>query len=131
MFLKNKLVVLLLFAVLLTAFSYWRYTYRKQTYTQDQLFTWIETGYSQHFCNVVFPNFASCVTASVLQCPQLVHEALEPCVANLKIGLSATIKKQDVEELYARVGECFEMNIHSNIVNQFLVKSQECIDMMS
>jgi hypothetical protein len=131
MLLKNKLIILLVGAALLAVFSYWRYDSRKQTYTQDQLFAWIEQGYSRQFCSVVFPNIANCVTATVEQCPQIVRNALAQCVANLKVGLGGRIAKGEAEDVYKRAAVCFEMNIHTNIMQEFLVQTQECIDLMS
>ena len=124
-----QLSVLLIVASLICGFSW--YKFKQQYITQQELFAQIESAYSRQFCTVVFPNLKTCLMATVEQCLALVQTAIRPCFDSLKKALPENINKNVFKETHARVAECFEINMHNEIMQKYLVKSKECWDKMS
>ncbi len=127
--LKNKLYLSLLILLLLggaIAYAYWP----KQAVSKDSLEKWISDGYSQQFCKVVYPKLSNCLTLSVNDCQSVAEEQIATCLAADAQDLPTKTDPESAKKIYASYAKCFMQNMHDIILDDYLVDSPDCQELM-
>lgn len=126
-FIKNKLyIVLLLICVSLVAWMYWP----KAPIAADRLRAWIADGYTQQFCNNIYPKVESCVQFESPECPTVAKEVINACLQSRSEEIVAAKDQLAAKKLYDSFAACFSSSMQATILEQYLVDTPECQDMM-
>lgn len=120
---KNKLVILLGVALLICIFFFWSAKEPMQTIDKEKLEAWLKTSYSTQFCNVIFPHIENCVSLKPAACDEVVKKSLDSCLDQLP---QQEVTISESKKIYAGASSCFENNIHSEIVSNYLIDTPEC-----
>jgi hypothetical protein len=97
-----------------------------ETIEQNKFLVWVHDSYSKQFCTAIFPRISDCVRLKPADCPLLASKVVNSCIAELKTKLPDTIDANDKKTLYASIADCFQNNMHSELVNSYLVDSAAC-----
>ena len=120
---RNKLVFFLTAALAVCLLSYWYFSEPVDKLDQEKLITWIKSGYSTQFCNVVFPRIQNCISIKQNACTDLVLKSLGQCLNALP---KDPVNLDDAKKIYSGIAPCFENKIHNEIVSNYLLDSAEC-----
>lgn len=99
--------------------------------SQEQLLSWIKQGYNKQFCNVVFPRISDCVTLKPDECHNIADAAIDSCLNEINATLGATFSEEESKDIYKSVAGCFERNTHDQLMQQYLIHTEECMRRMS
>ncbi len=125
---KNKIyLVLLLLASLIAAYAI--ASWPKNIVEQEQVKKWVIGGYTEQFCGVLYPRISSCVTFNPSGCREIASNVIVNCIENGE-DIPAKATQKDAKKIYDSYSYCFEENIHSRIIKDYLIQSPQCIDMI-
>lgn len=122
---KNKFFLFVL-SVLVVGGAFIMFRPASETMSKDAMKAWIQVGYAKQFCDVVYPNVASCLTIDANQCLSFANQQLEPCIESITANLPEVIANEDSKTIYKSVSQCFEQNMHKVLLEQYLVETPEC-----
>ncbi len=131
MFEGNKKVVIAVLLVIMS-FTFWWFWQPEEQMQQEELFAWIQTGYSQQFCTVIFPKVSHCVSLKDSDCKNFAAEQMLPCLTKLGADLPDYDTSEQRKAIYDSVAGCFQENTHDELVNKYLINNEEeCQRLMS
>lgn len=124
---KNKLYLFLfLIAIIFVVWIYWP----KTEISKGRLNNWIIDGYTQQFCNVIYPRLQQCVTFGANACPRIAEQEISACLAQRTNDLTGVKDQAAAKKIYDSFMECFRSNIHTTILNSYMVDTPECQDVL-
>lgn len=125
---KNKFYIILGVAVLVVIYTY---TMRPSgLIQQDKLIDWIDQGYTKQFCTVVYPRLADCMTLTTKQCPDVAKAQISECIAASKDDLPKAIEPFAAKKIYDSFAKCFEIKLHEEVLQHYMVSTPDCIQRM-
>ncbi len=111
--------------------GYYVFNPTEDTLTKDALKSWIQVGYAKQFCDVIYPNVASCLTIDANQCISFANQQLQPCIDSITHNLANIIKTEDSKAIYKSVSLCFQENMRKGLLEKYLVNTPECQEKFS
>jgi len=112
--------------ILIIILGIWWFKKPSDQISQEDLLSRVQRGYTQQFCNVIFPRIANCVTANAERCPNLVAKHLDGCLLQLKLDLPSSVGNEEGKAIYEKIGACFEKGIHDDLVKNYMINTDEC-----
>lgn len=127
--LRNKLFILLILLAVAVIAVVWIRNARPQA-TQQKVIDWIVTGYSEQFCNVIFPRIGSCVTIPREQCSTVAKQQVNHCLQSNNTIIPAVVNQTEIKKIYNSISACFQERMHRTMLENMVV-SAECKKMLS
>lgn len=126
---KNKLFLLLLLAFTGAVISY-RLKEPPQV-SQQKVLSWIAAAHSQQFCGVIYPRIQRCVTLQPAECLSFATEQITNCVNVNKSNIPEHINRLEAKAVYETNTGCFQTKTHTELLQNYLVKTAECRQILS
>lgn len=127
--LRNKLFILLILLAIAVIAVVWIRNSRPQA-TQQKVIDWIVKGYSEQFCNVIYPRIGSCVTIPREQCPEVAKKQVDHCLQSNNTIIPALVNQTEAKKIYNSISVCFEDRMHKTMLENMVI-SAECKKMLS
>ena len=125
---KNKLFLLFLAAGLVLLFSI--YMRPGSPVKQDKMQEWIAQGYSKQFCSSVYPKIANCLTLQISQCLSVASKEIAICVTDRKDDIPSSATQAEAKEIYNSFKGCFARRMHNQLMQNYVVNTADCYEMM-
>ncbi len=128
--LKHKFLLTFI-GVLLVGASYFFLSPSSGTISQPELIAWMEHGYSNQFCRAIYPHIANCVSLKPGDCIFEARRQIELCVNNIQADLPDRSTGVEAKQTYESLAGCFQEQMHKDLLHNYLIKTEECQQLMS
>lgn len=90
----------------------------------------VRTGYTQHFCTVIYARIEHCVSLQPHACSNFVKPHIQTCISEQQTTWPDAFNPSTYKQAYQQVGACLQQITHDDLVNRYLLNTKECQELM-